>query len=135
MNEYAEWFDSGQIDRFATLFRRGRLVFEGMADLTGSDDVLAFIHDKVILYRGRPRTSHVLTNIGIEVGEDGVSATATSYVTVFQSAPEFPLQVIVTGRYSDRYFHDGEDWCFAERITTGGLRGDLSHHLRLGARP
>jgi SnoaL-like domain len=132
MNRYAELFDSGRLEEFASLFDRGTLTFEGMGSFTGPAAVLGFIDRMVMLYKGKPRTSHLMNNVSIDIEPDGEDATASSYVTVLQALPDFPLQPIVVGRYTDRFKRHEGQWCFAERTANRHLPGDISHHLRLG---
>jgi hypothetical protein len=132
MNQYAEFFDSGRLEEFSSLFDHGTLTFEGMGSFSGPAEVLGFIDRMVMLYNGKPRTSHLMNNVSIDVQPDGESATASSYVTVLQALPDFPLQPIVVGRYTDRFTrHDGQ-WWFAERTANRHLPGDISRHLRVG---
>jgi len=132
MNRYAELFDSGQLGEFASLFDHGTLTFEGMGSFTGPAEVLDFIDRMVMLYNGKPRTSHLMNNVSIDVDPDGEQATASCYITVLQTLPNFPLQPIVVGRYTDRFKrHDGK-WCFDERTANRHLPGDISHHLKVG---
>ena len=61
------------------------------------------LRDNVIVYEdGTPRTKHV-TNIAIEVDAEAGTASARSYFTVLQALPDLPLQIIVSGRYLDRF--------------------------------
>lgn len=131
MHLYAWRFDGGDLEGFAALFERGTLRFEGMGELTGSREVLDFIDRMVMLYNGKPRTNHLMNNVIIHVDEGGETATATSYVTVLQALPDFPLQPIATGRYADRFARTDGRWHFADRLATRSLPGDLSRHLRL----
>jgi 3-phenylpropionate/cinnamic acid dioxygenase small subunit len=80
---------------------------------------------------GTPRTRHVTTNTIIEIDEDAETATSRSYYTVFQSLPDFPLQPIASGRYSDRFDPSEGSWRFIERHVIGGLSGDTSRHRRV----
>jgi hypothetical protein len=131
MYRYAEFFDSGRLKEFASLFDHGTLTFEGMGSFNGPAEVLDFIDRMVMLYKGKPRTSHLMNNVSIDIDAGGQSATASCYVTVLQALPDFPLQPIVVGRYTDRFKrHDGE-WCFNERTANRHLPGDISHHLKL----
>lgn len=118
MNDYAETFDGGAIERFTRLFSVARLHFEGMADLRGENEVKAFVAERVLLYDGSPRTNHILSNIDIRRDSDGRTAAASSYVTVMQAMHDFPLQVIGTARYRDRFRLDDDGWRFEERIVT-----------------
>jgi hypothetical protein len=71
----------------------------------------------------------VTTNAIIEVGADGLRATARSGFRVFQQVGELPLQPIICGRYTDSFHCLEERWWFDTRIMHVDLVGDLSHHL------
>jgi SnoaL-like domain len=64
------------------------------------------------------------------VDEDEGTATARSYVTVFQGLADFPLQPIFSGRYRDRFALVDGEWRWQERTVHGDLYGDVSHHVR-----
>ena len=126
---YAYTFDGGDFDAFAALFEHGTLHLTGVDDpATGSAAVRRLIDRCVILYDGKPATNHLMHNLVVDV--DGDTARASTYVQVLQGGPDFPLQTIATAIYHDvLHRHDGT-WTFAERVTEGSLRGDLSRHLR-----
>jgi 3-phenylpropionate/cinnamic acid dioxygenase small subunit len=84
----------------------------------------------VILYDGSPSTKHVISNVTIEITDDGSAATARSYFTVLQARPDFPLQLIIAGRYQDRFERVDGRWRFADRQIIPDLVGDLSRHMR-----
>jgi hypothetical protein len=89
-------------------------------------------HDWVRLYDdGTPRTKHVMTNIDIFIAPDGRTAESWTYFTVLQATDGFPLQIIIAGRYHDRFAQDGDGWHFTERDELLDLIGDLSHHTKL----
>ncbi len=92
-------------------------------------------HDWIRLYDdGTPRTKHVMTNIDIFVAPDGRTAESWTYFTVLQATDGFPLQIVIAGRYHDRFARDGDDaggWHFTERDELLDLIGDLSHHTKL----
>jgi hypothetical protein len=116
INEYAERIDTGDLDGLAALF----------ADATwGSPG-----RGTPILYDGIPSTKHVISNVTIEIADDGATATARSYFTVLQALPDLPLQPIIAGRYHDRFERVTGRWRFADRQIIPDLIGDLSRHLR-----
>jgi hypothetical protein len=130
IHRYCELFDTGDFDAFARQFADG--VWYKAAP--GADAVRQFIREHVLLYDGLPQTKHVTTNLVVEVDEAGI-ATASSYVTVFQALPDFPLQPIFMGRYKDRFERVEGRWCWRERRVIGDLRGDTSHHTRTSSDP
>jgi len=133
MNQYVDLFDLGRLDEFAALFEHGVLRFEGLGEFTGTAEVLGFLDRMVILYDGKPRTHHLLSNVTVDVEPAGLAATARSSVMVLQSLREAPLRPIVTGRYADRFEKVRETWRFVERSATRVLPGDISRHLRVAA--
>lgn len=125
---YAERLDAGDLDGVAELFTEG--TFRSGADgrrRAGRDEVRT-IYDPVLLYGdGTPRTKHVLGNI--EVAVDAGGAAARCVFTVFQAAPDGPLQPVLAGRYHDRFARGADGWSFVERVVRPDLRGDLTHHM------
>ncbi|MEE6178956.1 nuclear transport factor 2 family protein [Mycobacterium sp. 050134] len=133
---YAECIDTGDLAGAAELFEHARLrVGPGEAPESTIDaaGLLAIWKAMIVLHDGTPRTKHVTTNPIIEVDEDAHTATCRSYYTVLQQTQELPLQVIVAGRYHDRFERvggaDGR-WRFCYRdLTLIDMVGDISHHL------
>ena len=130
MNEYCYMIDAGDIEGFARLF--GHSTFHVLGDpdgaRTGSEEVLELLQ-QVTLYDGKTHTKHVLSNVQIDVDESNGTATAQSYITVFQAVPpDFPLQAIFLGHYHDRFERGGSGWRFSQREISPDLIGDLSFH-------
>lgn len=131
---YAERLDRGDFDGVARLFEHSTYGAAGGPVRRGSAEALAALRRLVRVFEdGTPRTKHVITNLVIEVDEDAASATARSYFTVLQATPKLPLQVILAGRYHDRFEKVGDVWRFAERVIFLDLRGDLREHLEVAA--
>jgi 3-phenylpropionate/cinnamic acid dioxygenase small subunit len=126
---YCELYDDGDFEGYAALFADCRVVGPTAA-LNGAAEVKSFHERNAILYDGRPQTRHMTTNIEIEVDERAGTASARSYVTIFQALPDFPLQVIFVGGYQDRLKKVDGTWRFAERRAVPYLIGDLSRHAR-----
>jgi 3-phenylpropionate/cinnamic acid dioxygenase small subunit len=129
---YAEYMDSGDFAGAASLFRHARLRVGGGGDgMVDADTMLSLWRGMVIVYPdGTPRTKHVVTNPIIEVDDAVGTATCRSYYTVLQQTDGFPLQVIVTGRYHDRFERVDGRWRFAYRdYALIDATGDVSHHL------
>jgi SnoaL-like domain len=129
---YAEYMDCGDFAGAASLFRHARLRVGGEGDgMVDSDTMLSLWRGMVIVYPdGTPRTKHVITNPMIDVDDEAGTATSRSYYTVLQHTENFPLQVIVTGRYHDRFERVDGRWRFSYRdYSMIDQVGDLSHHL------
>lgn len=130
MNEYCFAIDRGDLDGFANLFANSS--FEIIGDpggpMQGSEAVRRML-DNVTLYEGKPYTKHVMSNLQIDVDEQGQSAAAQCYITVFQAVPpDFPLQAIFMGHYTDKFDHVDGQWRFSSRRISPDLIGDLSQH-------
>lgn len=135
---YAEYMDTGDLAAAASLFQHARIRVGGSGDGTVAASVmLAFWKAAVVLYPdGTPRTKHVVTNPIIEVDEEAGTAGCRSYYTVLQQTDDFPLQVIVCGRYHDRFERVDDMWRFCFRdYTLIDLVGDVRHHLRRNVVP
>jgi 3-phenylpropionate/cinnamic acid dioxygenase small subunit len=126
---YAERMDAGDFSGVAALFHGATYGPAGGPMLSGCAEMEAVLRAMVQLHDGSPATKHVTTNVIVEVDAAGRGATARSYFTVLQALADLPLQVIVAGRYHDRFVRDESGWRFAERVVWMDLTGDLSRHL------
>ena len=128
---YAERIDAGDLAGVAELFAEATYRSDRGGNYRGSAAVLDVVSRVVILYEdGTPRTKHVTSNLIVEIDEAGDAATARSYFTVLQAVEALPLQIIVAGRYHDRFVRTAGIWRFADRLIFMDLVGDLSRHLR-----
>jgi 3-phenylpropionate/cinnamic acid dioxygenase small subunit len=128
---YAERLDAGDLEGVAQLFARATVRADGFPDVRrGAEEVLALYKQTAALYDGKPYTKHLTTNLIIEVDDGGQSASGRAYYTVLQARPELPLQVIITGRYHDRFARDDAGWYFTDRLMFVDLMGDLRFHLK-----
>jgi 3-phenylpropionate/cinnamic acid dioxygenase small subunit len=126
---YAERLDAGDLAGVASLFADATLRSAERAHV-GAAAVLEVLRRRVVLHDGMPRTKHVTTNLVIEVDDAGGKATARAYFTVLQATPTLPLQVVIAGRYHDRFARAGTAWRFVERVVHVDLAGDLREHVR-----
>jgi len=106
------------------------VVKAGGKDITIADDLVAMWQSFVRLYDNKPLTRHIITNPIIDLDEEGQTATCRSQWTVIQATPDFPLQVIGSGRYADTFAVIEGEWQFTERRYDGiELMGDMTAHL------
>ena len=132
---YALLFDDGDFAGAAALFDKGGVVV-GRRRIAGREAILAMWATWVQTYDGKPLTRHITTNPIIELGHDGLSATCQSQWTVIQAAPGFPLQIVASGRYRDRFACDADGWHFVEReYVQTDLVGDSSAHTLQSLEP
>lgn len=130
---YTELIDSGDLEATAALFRHARIKVRGSGETLDEAGILALWREHVMIYPcGTPRTKHLVTNPIIEVDEAAGTAETRSYYTVYQAAEGFPLQLIASGRYHDRFELVDGVWRFAFRdYSLLDLIGDLSAHLTM----
>lgn len=128
---YAEAMDAGRLEDAAALLRHARL-HTGAGGKLDAEAMLALWRRMIILYPcGTPRTRHLITNPIVEVDTATRTAQARSCYTVLQATDGFPLQIIASGRYLDRFAEIDGEWRFVERDYRGlDFTGDLSRHLR-----
>jgi 3-phenylpropionate/cinnamic acid dioxygenase small subunit len=133
---YAEAIDDGRLEDAAALFRHARIETGGAGPLD-ADGVLALWRSILVIHPcGTPRTRHLITNPIIDVDEAAGTAAARSCYTVLQAADGFPLQIIASGRYFDRFERVDGQWQFVARdYRQLDFTGDLSRHLRIPIEP
>jgi hypothetical protein len=128
---YAELVDDGDFAGLGRLLADAVFAGSGGA-ISGGAAIERMLRNTIIVYPdGTPRTHHVVSNLVIEVDE--ATASARSYVTVFQAVPGLELRHIAAGRYRDRFACREGRWRFTERRVDLRLVGDTSHHLRVRA--
>lgn len=129
--KYARLVDDGNFDGVGELFSAGKLVFlddMNETEVSGSENITSLYESTTRRYEdGTPKTHHATSNIELEITGD--IAFATSYFTVFQQLPDFPLQVIIAGYYRDEFSKHGIVWSFTRRSIKVTLVGDTSRHL------
>lgn len=131
---YGSYLDKRDLTAYANLFAGAKLVFAGEPNMVFDRDPQAieeFFRASMIIYEcGTPRTRHVSSNAVIHIDDSGLSATAESYMTVFQGTDTLPFQAIATGTDCDAFVKNDGVWQFSERRAVPGLIGDMSHHVR-----
>ena len=131
INSYTFLLDEGKYEAWAELFEHGEWSSEGTAPLKGKQQMLDMLDQVLIIHPdGTPRTRHLMTNIDLDIDEAQGVATNKSYVTLLQQTDELPLQVILSGGYSDRFERVDGKWRFAKRMITNVFYGDMSAHTK-----
>jgi hypothetical protein len=129
---YAERIDAGDYVGVGELFAHATITSEGQdLRVAGADAVCRMYEAWTRRYpdNGTPHTRHVTTNLVLDVDDETGTGTCRSYVTVFQSLADFPLQPIFTGRYHDTFERADGVWRFTGRHMITDYVGDLSRHL------
>jgi 3-phenylpropionate/cinnamic acid dioxygenase small subunit len=136
---YAERLDAGDLEGMASLFAKATLRTtgpDGITTFTGKDEVFRAFDSSVQRFEGGvPSTKHVTTNLIVDPGADGETASGRAYFTVLQARPALPLQVVIAGSYRDEFVRDDAGWRFADRLIRIELVGDLREHLKVALPP
>jgi len=133
----AEWACERLIRRFALLNDAGE--YEELVALFAEDGSFARPTDpdnpvvgrQAILdfFRTRPKrtTRHLMSNVVVDVAEDGATARSVSYVTLYSGpaggalpVPADPVQLV--GAYHDKLVLTDAGWRFAERRGSVALK-------------
>lgn len=122
----------GRFEAASALFRHARVESGGYMefDLIG---LLALWRRLLTLYLcGTPRTRRLIANpIDVSAG----TAQVRSCYTVLQATEDFPLQVVASVRYHDRFARIDGNWRFcASDYRHLDFTGDLGQHLRVPVR-
>lgn len=124
---YADAIDAGRFEEAAALFDNGVVIASGET-LKGREAIISMWRQWMRLYEdGTQHTRHLVTNPLISLSSDGLSASCHSQWTALQATETFPLQIVASGRYEDRFAIIDGRWQFIER-TYGpvDLVGDTS---------
>lgn len=135
---YAERIDLGDFAGVAALFEHATLTFEGFGDaVSGREEIQRLYERTTRRYEdGTPKTKHVMTNLIVEVDEEGAHANSRSYFTVLQAVPgALTLQPVIAGRYRHRYSCVDGHWRIDAMHIMIDLMGDLAHHMLFDLAP
>ena len=129
---YAEKIDAGDFAGIAELFEHATLTFDGFGDAVRGRETIERLYTRSTrrYEDGTPKTKHVMTNVVVDVAEDGATAGSRSYFTVLQAVPgELALQPVIAGRYRHTYQNVDGHWQVAAMHVIIDLTGDLGHHM------
>jgi 3-phenylpropionate/cinnamic acid dioxygenase small subunit len=136
MNEYAYTLDRGDFELHAELFADAEKTIidpwtgAQLSQTRGADETLKRLRETIHTYEnGGLRTGHVTSNITVTVDASRATASAQSYITLFQGIPgRLPLRAIFLGRYEDRFMRREGAWRFTQRKIFADFIGDIGMH-------
>ena len=76
---YCELFDSGDMDGYVGLFTDAHIA-NHFSQSNGPEELRAFFERNGLFYDGVPHTRHVITNLHVEVADDGQSAVSYTHL-------------------------------------------------------
>lgn len=130
---YAEYIDAGDLEGAARLFKHAKIKVLGNDQLFDHQQILEHWKEYIRIYPcGTPRTKHLMSNTIVEFDEEEGTAKTRCYYTVYQAVDDFPLQLVASGRYHDRFERVEGKWRFCYRdYSLLDFMGDLSRHLKV----
>lgn len=128
IHAYGDAIDRAEFERTASLFAHGSWRAHDGPRLNGQE-LGESLRRRVTLYEdGTPRTRHLLTNIDIDVDEEGGTARARTYGTIVQGVTQGDLRWVSTFVYDDEFARTDGRWHFTERWLHRSMVGDPSMH-------
>ncbi len=135
---YAERIDAGDFAGVGDILGHATMTFEGFDDAVAGRDAIEGLYTRTTrrYEDGTPRSKHVITNLIVDVADDGTMASSRSYFTVLQAVPgAFSLQPVIAGRYRHAYERVEGRWRIAAMHIVIDLTGDLGHHMLFDLAP
>jgi len=113
LHAYCAHLDKMDLDALAALFTADCLVDYGPEPRLRSYGSQALRRDLERMWRWS-RTSHHLSNVSVQLGQDRSSAEATSYIFAWHERPDGSTATMM-GRYEDQLVRHEGRWLIARR--------------------
>ncbi len=123
VHAYARLLDAGDLDAVVSLFEHStwRSLPHG-SSLYGSAEVRP-VYENLMARAGGVRTKHLLTNVSVEVAPGATTASSHCYWTVLRSDPGGPIDIALSGQYTDTFEKVDGRWRFTDRLIATDLTG------------
>jgi 3-phenylpropionate/cinnamic acid dioxygenase small subunit len=130
VHRYAELLDAGDLDGVVGLFSRATWRSAASGAVLRTPEEIRAVYESIVMYDGAPRTRHLINNLVIEIDDGADEATGRCTYTVLQNVePGDPIQIVLVGRYDDRYGRGPDGWHLTDRLFHIDLTGDQSQHF------
>jgi hypothetical protein len=147
--EYQELYNRGRFSQMGELFKHATYQTrypwseEGHGVQRGVEVTRNF-EDMVILYQGLPRVQMSMSNISVDIDEEGARASSKAlYVGLFGPPATWSeyvgletadraddrIEIMCAGHYEDEFERSGSEWRFTSRIAFADFTGDRSRHM------
>ncbi len=126
VHAYARLLHDGDVDAVVALFEHStwRSLPNGTT-LRGSAEVRP-VYEQLLAQDGPARTKHLLTNLSIVVEPGATAGSSHCYWTVLRSTPGEPIEITLSGQYSDTFEKIDHAWRFTDRLITVDLTGAVT---------
>lgn len=132
LSQYCWLVDSGDFEGVGELFKHCDMYYDGKFSFSKSPEAYLKTMRPILKYEdGTPKTMHLSLNPQITVSEDGMTASARSYIVVTQGiSGSFLPQIIWLDRKFDKFAKIDGKWEFVERNNVTHAMGDVSSHIK-----
>jgi 3-phenylpropionate/cinnamic acid dioxygenase small subunit len=130
VHRYAELLDAGDLDGVVAMFAHATWRSAATGTVLRTPEEIRAVYERIVMYDGAPRTRHLMNNLTIELVDGADEASGRCYYTVLQSVdPGAPIEIVLSGRYEDRYRRGPDGWHLADRLFHIDLAADQSRHF------
>lgn len=123
--EYGRAIDERDFDAYVGLFAPDGAWIGGMGAFEGQGEIRGMLEQ--YFQPGPPErltSFHLISNIMIDLGEDGETATAVSRWSFFTAGENGEPNMLMSGRYLDDLVRVDGAWRFARRVAYGDIPFD-----------
>jgi len=130
VHRYGELLDDGDFDGVVALFEHATWRSAATGTVLRAPEEIRAVYDRIVLYDGVPRTRHLMNNLTVDLVDGADDASGRCVYTVLQIVePGGPIEIILTGRYEDRYHRGPDGWHFTDRLFHVDLTGRQANHF------
>jgi hypothetical protein len=127
VHSYALLLDGGDMDAVTALFEHATWRSEPNGQVLRGVAQIRPVYEQLKTHEGGPRTKHLLTNLTVDVEAGASTASAHCYWTALQNIEaRQPIEIIVSGQYTDTFEKIDGVWHFADRLIPADLTGNAS---------
>jgi 3-phenylpropionate/cinnamic acid dioxygenase small subunit len=122
VHSYAHLIDGGDLDAVVALFEHSTWrSWPNGTVLRGS--AVRPVYERLLADSGDYRTKHLITNLSVVVDDGAATASSHCYWTVLRSIPGHPIDIDLSGQYTDAFEKADGRWRFTDRLITVDLDG------------
>ncbi len=123
VHSYARLVDTGDVDGVAALFEHATWRSDASDVVRRGSAEVRPVYERLFASAGASGTTHLLTNLTVEVEPGAMAASSRCSWSVLRSDSDNRLSITLSGRYSDRFAKVDGRWRFADRLITTDLVG------------
>ncbi len=123
VHSYALLVDAGDVDGVAALFEHATWRSDASDVVRRGSAEVRPVYEQLFASAGASRTTHLLTDLTVEVEPEATAASSRCSWSVLRSDSDNRLSITLSGRYIDRFAKVDGRWRFVDRLITTDLVG------------